>query len=99
MSMDLKRKYHCITNLALVSVDGGGADPDPGEHRLEEVDGALRLGEDERLVARRAHIVLVQEVDQLVQLKEERADLIRQGLRISDIFLDLTLVWQLPTGH
>ena len=52
-------------------MDGGGADPDPGEHGLEEVDGALRLGEHERLLARAAHVVLVQEADQLVKLKYE----------------------------
>ena len=50
-------------------MDGGCADPHSGEHHLEEVDCALRLGKDDGLVARPAHVILVQEVDQLVQLK------------------------------
>ena len=66
-------------------MDGGSADPDPGEHGLEEVDGALRLGEHEGLVARAAHVLLVQEVDELVKLKYERLGLGMWTRSINDI--------------
>ena len=63
------RRSYSHTYLAFVSMDGGCADPHSGEHHLEEVDCALRLGKDDGLVARPAHVILVKEVDQLVQLK------------------------------
>ena len=44
-------------------MDSGGADPNPGEHGLEEVDGTLGFGKDEGLFTRHTHVVLVQEFD------------------------------------